>query len=147
MDLKSLLSAGMALALAGCACVDVSNDERRRIEGMRRSGKTWSRCAEKGTFTPPVNMTAAVCWGLLPGAGQHFIAHKVEDAGLWHGRDSADLIELRSSGTLMLATSWFPYVYLFTLPCGIEGIIVDVNRVNNLALLKSGASPVRAVNW
>ena len=37
----------------------------------------------------------------------------------------------------MLATSWFPYVYIFTLPVGLaSGTIVDVNRVNNLALLE-----------
>lgn len=43
----------------------------------------------------------------------------------------------RTTGTLMLAISWIPYIYAATCPVGCaSGVVVDVNRVNNLALLE-----------
>ena len=48
-----------------------------------------------------------------------------------------DRRQLRTSGTWMLALSWIPYVYPLTLSLGLaSGVVVDVNRVNNLALLQ-----------
>ena len=119
--------------------MDVTPEERRRIDDLHRQGVSWSGERDAGRFTPPVNMTAAVCWSLLPGAGQHFIAHKMGDDGTdtFGACRRRDRAQLRISGTCMLATSWFPYVYIFTLPVGLaSGTIVDVNRVNNLALLE-----------
>lgn len=133
-----LAAIALAVTLVGCACVSVSSDERARINKLHERGISWSRERNAGRFQPPVDMTAAVFWSLLPGAGQHFIAHKMGESGFacLDSRDY-DRCQLRVKGTLMLATSWFPDVYLFTLPCGIlSGTIVDVNRINNLALLE-----------
>ena len=146
----------LVLAVAGCSCVDVMPKERARIDQLHAEGISWSRERDAGRFTPPINMTAAVWWSLLPGAGQHFIAHKMKVYGYerfgevrWRDRR-----QVRASGTLMLGTSWFPYVYVFTLPIGLaSGVVVDVNRVNNLALLEwldrtaeDAKSPVPAIS-
>lgn len=128
-----LLALGL---LSGCACVTITPEEAARIDALHARGITWSQEWKAGRFTPPVNMTAAVWWSVLPGAGQHFMAHKMGDAGL-DAEHADDCLRLRTSGTLMLATSWFPYVYVFTLPCGLAaGTVQDVNRINNLALLR-----------
>lgn len=129
----------LAVAVAGCSCVDVTSKERMRINQLHAEGISWRGERDAGRFTPPVNMAAAVWWSLLPGAGQHFIAHKMDDYGAGQFGDARwqDRRQLRTSGTWMLATSWIPYVYIFTLPFGLaSGVVVDVNRVNNLALLE-----------
>lgn len=127
------------VAAAGCSCVDVTPKERIRIDQLHAEGISWQRERDAGRFTPPINMTAAVWWSLLPGAGQHFIAHKMGDYGAERFGDVRwrDRRQLRTSGTWMLAISWIPYVYPLTLSLGLaSGVVVDVNRVNNLALLE-----------
>ena len=127
----------LAEALAGCACVNVTAEERERIDELHEKDISWSGEKSEGRFEPPVNMVAAVAWSLLPGAGQHFIAHKMAD----YGYSDADVClrggqQLRSTGTLMIGVSWFPLVYCVTFPFGLSGVVTDVNRVNNLALLE-----------
>lgn len=124
--------------LTGCSCVDVRSSEIVRINELHSKGISWKDERDAGRFKPPVDMTAAVFWSLLPGAGQHFMAHKMSTSGVLRLKDAtADKAQLRGTGTLMLATSWFPYVYMFTLPFGLaSGTVVDVNRINNLALLE-----------
>lgn len=139
LDYGIVLACALATLVAGCSCVDVMPEERSRIAQLNARGISWKRERDAGRFTPPVNMTAAVCWSLLPGAGQHFIAHKMGDYGVekfgsyrWQDRR-----QLRTTGTWMLAFSWIPQVYAATLPVGCAtGVVVDVNRVNNLALLE-----------
>ncbi len=123
------------LLVGGCACVDLTQPERNRIAALHDTGIAWSTERSRSEFVPPITMEAAICWGLLPGAGQIFIADKIADAGLEENFD-VDCIQLKSSGTLMLLVSWIPYVHSATLPFGMGGIVQDVNRVNNYALLK-----------
>ena len=128
----------MAVVLSGCSCVDVKQSEIVRIDRLHAKGISWTKERDAGRFQPPVNMTAAVFWSLLPGAGQHFMAHKMSESGCLRLSDAVvDKRQLRGTGTLMLGTSWIPYVYIFTLPFGLaSGTVVDVNRINNLALLE-----------
>ncbi len=133
--LKQVASALLFVTISGCACVDLTQSERMSISAMRGKGIAWSRERNKGTFVPPITMGSAVGWGILPGAGQIFIADKIKDAGL-EDRFNGSRTRLQSSGAVMLLFSWIPYVYDFTLPFGIGGIIQDVNRINNYALLK-----------
>lgn len=63
--------------VSGCSCVDVTQAERIRIDKMHARGISWKDERDAGRFQPPVDMTAAVFWSLLPGAGQHFMAHKM----------------------------------------------------------------------
>lgn len=135
---KSLAALVVSGVVAGCSCVDVTYDERARIEKLHAQGISWRNERNAGRFQPPVDMTAAVFWSLLPGAGQHFMAHKAAESGVDRlCGQFRDRRQLRTAGTLMLATSWIPYVYCFTLPLGLaSGTVVDVNRINNLALLE-----------
>ncbi len=125
---------GMA---AGCACVNVTPEERLAIDNLHENGITWSGERDNGEFEPPANMIVATAWAFLPGAGQRFIANKM----VAYGCSDADFClrggqQLRSTGSLMIGLSWFPFVYVFTYPFGLVGVITDVNRVNNLALLQ-----------
>ena len=129
------------LLSAGCICVNVSDEEREKIAALRQEGITWRGETEKETFQPVVKMTPAVLWSLLPGAGQHFVAHKMLDAGFYDGEFSSGRLKLQAEGTLMIGVSWLPFVYPFTLTAGIAGTVTDVNRVNNLALLESRQNP------
>ena len=139
--MKTLIGIVVTVAIvgivAGCACINVTPEERGEIANLRENGTTWSGEKNNGQFVPPVNMIAATTWALLPGAGQHFIAHKMSD----YGCTESDIClrggqQLRSTGTLMIGLSWCPFVYIFTYPFGLIGVITDVNRVNNLALLE-----------
>lgn len=129
------------LLSAGCICVNVSDEERAKIATLRQEGITWRGETEKETFQPVVKMAPAVIWSLLPGAGQHFVAHKMLDAGFYDGEFSSGRLKLQAEGTLMIGVSWLPFVYPFTLTAGIAGTVTDVNRVNNLALLESRQNP------
>ena len=132
----SVLAAGVFAA--GCSCVDVKQSERVRINQLHAQGISWKNERDAGRFTPPVNMTAAVFWSILPGAGQLFMEHKMSESGYLRLSDAVvDRRQLNVTGTLMLGTSWIPHVYCFTLPFGLaSGTVVDVNRINNLALLE-----------
>lgn len=134
---KIVAEIALAGTLAGCACVNITAEERERIDELHAKDISWSGEKSEGRFSPPVNMVAAVAWSLLPGAGQHFIAHKMAD----YGYSDADVClrggqQLRSTGTLMIGVSWFPLAYCVTFPFGLSGVVADVNRVNNLALLE-----------
>ena len=130
--LPGALSLVLAL-LAGCQCINVTHAERSQIDQLHSEGISWAGNPPAG-YSPAVNMTAAIFWGILPGAGQMFAAHKMDDAGIIE--HDFDKTSLNGSGFAMLALSWIPYVYEFTLPCGIGGVVVDVNRVNNIHLLQ-----------
>lgn len=126
-----------SLVLAGCACIDISEAQRRQIEELHEQGISWAKNPPVG-YQPVVRMGPAICWGILPGAAQIFIADKIGDAYA-EGRIqefAEDRVELNTSGTMMLLFSWFPLVYDGTMPFGIGGVIHDVNRMNNLALLE-----------
>lgn len=131
-----------SLLSAGCVCVEVSDGNRMKIDELKQEGVTWHGEMEKESFQPVVKMAPAVCWSFLPGAGQHFVAHKMLHAGFYDGEFSGCRLRLQAKGTLMLAVSWIPFVYPFTLTMGMIGTVTDVNRVNNLALLESRRSPV-----
>ena len=126
------------LVLAGCECVKITDQDRTELESLHQRGIAWSTERDAGKFNPVVSMGAAVGWSFLPGAGQYFIAHKIEDAiaegRLQDPRAPIWASSLRSEGLPMLIFSWIPYVYDFTHPCGTAGVIVDVNRINNIAL-------------
>ena len=125
------------LVLAGCECVKITDQDRTELESLHQRGIAWSTERDAGIFNPIVCMGAAVGWSFLPGAGQYFIAHKIEDAiaegRLQDPRAPIWASSLRSEGLPMLIFSWIPYVYDFTHPCGTAGVIVDVNRINNIA--------------
>lgn len=129
------------LLSAGCTSVRVSDEDYARIDALNREGITWRGEAEKETFQPIVKMGPAVLWSFLPGAGQHFIAHKMLDGGFYDGSFSGSRLKLQAKGTLMIGVSWLPFVYPFTLISGMIGTVSDVNRVNNLALLESRMYP------
>lgn len=125
--------ASVALA-SGCMCVSVPDEKVEQIKILRRQGITWRTEAEAGRFTPPINQRAALGWSFIPGAGQHFIAHKMGDAGI---EDTFSTMRLRLEGTLMLMVSWIPFVYPVTLIGGMfTGTAVDVNRINYLTYLR-----------
>lgn len=125
--------ASVALA-SGCMCVSVPDEKDEQITALKKQGITWQSEAEAGRFTPAVSRSAAIGWSFLPGAGQHFIAHKMGDAGI---EATGSKIALRSEGTLMLMLSWIPFVYPVTLIGGMAtGAMVDANRVNWLAYLR-----------
>lgn len=127
----------LGLALSRCMCVAVSTRERAEIEALHARGISWSGEWKAGRFEPPVKMGPAVGWSFLPGASQVFMAHKMEVNNLVDAQRGASYIRLESKGILMLATSWFPYVYAFSFPFGLAtGTVIDVNRINNLALLR-----------
>lgn len=127
----------MCMLAAGCASVEVSREQRAKLAELGRAGVTWRGEVEKKALRPTVKTPPAVLWSLLPGAGQHFVAHKMLDAGFYDG-DYADMrASLQRKGTLMVAVSWLPFVYPFTLTWGVAGTVADVNRANNLALLES----------
>lgn len=135
--MKQIIGALFALALTGCACVTVSDAQRAEIDALHSKGISWSKNPPPG-FKPVVKMGPAVCWAILPGAGQIFIADKIGDAHQ-EGRISelrSDCNDLNGDGVVMLAVSWFPLIYDVTHPFGTGGVIQDVNRVNNLALLE-----------
>ncbi len=142
LNLRSIGSCAAMTSVAlttGCMCVHIPNDKERQIDDLKRRGISWQSEADAGRFTPAVNRLAAFGWSLLPGAGQHFIAHKMSDAGMENCAIS--IASLRSEGTLMLAFSWIPFVYPFTLISGITtGTLVDANRANWLALLNERAA-------
>lgn len=129
------------LLSAGCTSVRVSDEDYARIDALNREGITWRGETEKETFQPIVKMGPAVLWSFLPGAGQHFIAHKMLDGGFYDGSFSGSRLKLQAKGTLMIGVSWFPLVYPFTLISGMIGTVSDVNRMNNLALLESRMYP------
>lgn len=129
------------LLSAGCTSVRVSDEDYARIDALNREGITWRGETEKETFQPIVKMGPAVLWSFLPGAGQHFIAHKMLDGGFYDGSFSGSRLKLQVKGTLMIGVSWLPFVYPFTLISGMIGTVSDVNRVNNLALLESRMHP------
>ena len=131
--MKKLMIVTMAAALCGCAHVVVSDVERARIADLHTQGVSWSQNPPTG-YEPIVKMGPAVCWGLLPGAAQYFIAHKMDDAGITNQKKAQ--AKLRKDGGRMLLVSWLPWVYDGTMPFGIGGAIQDVNRINNLLLLK-----------
>lgn len=127
----------MCMLAAGCASVEVSREQRAKLAELGRAGVTWRGEVEKKALQPTVKTPPAVLWSLLPGAGQHFVAHKMLDAGFYDG-DYADMrASLQRKGTLMVAVSWLPFIYPFTLTWGMAGTVADVNRANNLALLES----------
>lgn len=129
------------LLSAGCTSVRVSDEDYARIDALNRDGITWRGEAEKETFQPIVKMGPAVLWSFLPGAGQHFIAHKMLDGGFYDGSFSGSRLKLQAKGTLMIGVSWLPFVYPFTFISGMMGTVSDVNRMNNLALLESRMYP------
>lgn len=123
--------------VAGCACVNITPEERVEIANLHENGITWSGERDNGGFEPPANMIVATAWAFLPGAGQRFVANKM----VAYGCSEADMClrggqQLWSTGSLMIGLSWCPFVYIFTYPFGLIGVITDVNRVNNLALLQ-----------
>lgn len=129
---KILITMAM-LAVAGCQTIYVNESERAKLDELHRQGISWAGNPPDG-YTPAVKMTPAIFWSILPGAGQMFIANKMGDSEIqnhWQDREN-----LNVKGFAMVAFSWHPYVYFFTLPCGIGGVVVDVNRANNLKLIQ-----------
>ncbi len=128
----------MGLALGGCSCVKIGAIDHTETANLNSQGIAWSIERDKGRFQPVVSMGPAVCYALLPGAGQLFVAHKIDcaiaDGRLTDPRAARWAAAMRRKGIPMLLFSWIPYVYEFTHPCGTAGVIVDVNRINNVAL-------------
>ena len=135
--MKAIAILPLVMILSGCMCVAVSTQERAEIEALHARGISWSGEWKAGRFEPPVKMGPAVGWSFLPGASQVFMAHKMEVNNIVEVQRGASYIRLESKGMLMLGTSWLPYVYAFTFPFGLAtGTVIDVNRINNLALLR-----------
>ena len=128
----------MCLAFAGCECVNVGSQDRIEVDALHRQGISWSGECEAGRLKPVVSMGPAIGWSFLPGAGQVFMAHKIDvaraEGRLNDPRAPGWAASMRSEGIPMLAVSWFPYIYDFTHPFGMAAVIVDVNRLNNAAL-------------
>lgn len=127
-----------SLGFCGCSNVTLSLRERAEIEALNEQGISWSGEWKAGRFDPPVKMEPAVWWSLYPGAGQMFLRYKMEDAGMFDARSVSDCEHLRRTGARMMGFSWIPLVYVFTFPIGLStGTVIDANRINNLALLRS----------
>ena len=133
MKAKQLAMLAAAVVLAGCQTIDVTEKERAQLDDLHQRGITWAGNPPEG-YEPAVKMTPAIFWGLLPGAGQIFISDKMGDAGIRNHMRDQD--KLHSKGVWMVAFSWVPWVYDFTMPIGIGGAIVDVNRANNIKLIQ-----------
>ncbi len=133
MKAKQLVLLLAAFVFVGCQTIYVTEEERAQLEELHQSGITWAGNPPQG-YEPAVKMTPAIFWGLLPGAGQIFIADKMGDAKIKN--HVGDQSRLAGKGVMMLAFSWIPWVYEFTMPIGIGGAIVDVNRANNLKLIQ-----------
>ncbi len=133
-----IATAVIGLTLTGCKCVEISDVDYTETEVLNSQGIAWSIERDKGTFEPVVSMGAAVWYALLPGAGQLFMAHKIDcaidDGRLTDPRASSWASAMRREAIPMLIFSWIPYVYDFTHPFGTAAVIVDVNRINNIAL-------------
>ena len=97
--MKKILIAMGLVALVGCQTVTVSESTDAEIRRMRASGVSWAENPPEG-YTPAVKMGPAICWAILPGAGQLFMAHKAAQAGVQLG--DYDSAALRSKGGLML---------------------------------------------
>ncbi len=138
MTKLGVVSAALCAFFAGCYCVDVPEDVRARFNEYRAQGESWTRARDEYGFQPPVNMSAAIGWSILPGAGQYFMEHKMRVYGFdMEGEYAKASSELQANGFFMLLFSWIPYVYEFTLPCGLAaGTIIDVNRINNIAFVE-----------
>lgn len=65
--------------LAGCACTDVSEFQRKQIGDLQEQGISWAKNPPAG-YQPVVKMGPAICWGILPGSAQIFIADKIGGA-------------------------------------------------------------------
>jgi hypothetical protein len=126
------------LLSAGCECMKPSDVDHEEIDALNAKGIAWSIEEKNGNFSPVICMGATVGWSFLPGAAQVFMAHKIEDAidegRLQDPRAPGWAMALRAKGVPMLIFSWIPYVYDFTHPFGTAAAIVDVNRINNVAL-------------
>ncbi|MBR4354589.1 MAG: hypothetical protein IKP97_04745 [Kiritimatiellae bacterium] len=130
---KCILMVAMLAGMAGCNSVRVYEKERAQLDRLHEQGVSWAGNPPPG-YKPAVKMTPAIFWSILPGAGQMFIANKMGDAAIEnHDYDRA---ELNGSGVLLLSVSWFPYIYSVTMPFGMAGAIMDVNRANNLKLVQ-----------
>ncbi len=123
------------LTVSGCICIDLTEQERVRTSELYRSGVEWTREAEKGDFVPPVSLKTAFAWSTIPGAGQIFLAHKIEDAGL-ENRFGTDCKQLRLLGCTMLLFSWIPGIHGVMWVYGSIGVHYDAFHVNDYTFLK-----------
>ena len=135
----------IGLTLTGCKCVKIADVDYTETEILNSQGIAWSKERDKGNFDPVVSMGAAVWYALLPGAGQLFMAHKIDcaiaDGRLTDQRAGLWASAMRRKAIPMLIFSWFPWVYDFTHPFGTAAVIVDVNRINNIALREALKRP------